>query len=519
MLLLSVQGAKFQKHQSILCTCTAFSRTNSKKTDHCCAPAQCSGGTNSKNIDHFCAPVKFSVGQIPPKRSITTVLLLSVQWDKVQEYRPLLCSCSVFGGTNSSKKTDHYCAPAQLSVGLIPRKPVTFVHLLSVQWDKFLQEDRSLLFSYSAFSQTNSKNTDHLCALAQCSVGQIPPRRPITTVLLLSVQSVKFQEHRSLLCSCSAFSGTNSHKTGHCCVHAQRSVGQIPRRPVTAVLLLSVQWDKFQEFRSLLWSCSSFSETNSKKTGHCCTPAQRSVGQIPRRAVTVVLLLSVQSDTFQEDRSLLCSCPAFSRTNSKKTDHCCAPAQRSVGQIPRRPVTVVLLFSVQWDKFQEDWSLLCSCTAFSRTKSKKTDHCCALARSSVGQIPRRPSPKIAKRAVTAVPLLNDQWDDFQKEWSLLCFCSAVSETNSTKSDHCCTPTQCSVGHIPKRPVTDVLLFSGQWDKFQEDRSKLCSCSAFRGTKPKKPVADVLPFSVQWGKFQEVRSLLCFLFSVQRDKFQ
>ena len=254
MLLLSVQWDKFQEHRPLLCSCSVFR------------------GTNSKNTSQFCALAQRSVGQIP-RRPITAVLLVSVQEDKFQEHRSLLCSCSVFSGTNFSKKTDHYCAPAKCSVGQIQRISATFVLLLSVQWDKFLQEDRSLLCSCSAFSWTNSKNTSHFCALAQSLVGQI-----------------------------------SSKKTDQYCALAQCSVGQIPRTPVTFVLLFSVQWDKFQEDRSLLCSCSVFSGTNSKNTGHCCAHAQCPGGQIPRTPVSFVLLLSVQLDKFQEDRSLLCFC-------------------------------------------------------------------------------------------------------------------------------------------------------------------------------------------------------------------
>ena len=242
-----------------------------------------------------------------------------------------MCSCSAFSRTHS-KKTDHCCAFAQRSVGQIPRRPVTAV----------LPSERS--------KGQISRRPETAVLPPKPSVGQIP-RRPVAAVLLLGVQWEKFQEERSLLCSCSAFSWTHSKKTCHCCALAQRSVGQIPRTPVSAVLLLSVQWDKFQEDRSLLCSCSAFSRTNSKNTVHCCAFAQRSVGHIPRRAVTAVLLLRVQSDKVQKDRSLLCSCSALSRTKSKKTNHCCAVAQRSVGQSPNRPITAVLLLSVQWDTF------------------------------------------------------------------------------------------------------------------------------------------------------------------------
>ena len=452
MLLLSVQSDKFHEHLSLVCSCSAFSGTNSKNTGHCCVHAP------------------RSVGPIP-RRPVTAVLLLSVQWDNFQEHRSLLWSCLSFSETNS-KKTGDCRAPAQRSVRQIPRRAVTVVLLLSVQSDTF-QEDRSLLCSYSSFSGTNSKKTDDCCALVQRSVGQIP-RTPVSAVHLLSVQLVRFQKDRSLMCSCSAVSGT-----------------KIPRRQVTAAHLFSVQWDKFQEGRSLLYSCSTFSGTNSKKTSHCCALVQHSVGQIPRRPVTAVLLFSVQWDKFQEGRSLLYSCSTFSWTNSKKTSHCCALIQHSVGQIPRRPVTAVLLFSVQLDKFQEDRSLLCSCAAFSRTKCKKTDHWCALARSSVGQIPKRP--------ITVVLML--------------------SRINCKKSGHCCVLAQRPVGQIPKRTVTDVLLFSGLWDKFLEERLLLYSYSVFSGANSKKTGHWCALVQRSVGQIPRRPVTAVLLLSVQRDKFQ
>ena len=585
MLLLFVQWDENEEERLLLGSRSAFNAKDSKKTGDCCATCSAlSGYYFDGNLSLLC-------------------FLFSVQQNKCQEDRHSCASSSAFRGTNS-KKTGHYCAltqhsvgqiprrlvtavlPLQHSEGQIPRRPITTVLLLSTQWDKF-KEDQSLLFfllsvqrdnfqkgrsllcscsalsgtnskksglccsSTSAFSGTNSKKTGHCCALAQRSVVQIPRRQitDVTTVLLLSsqwdkfqevrsllcfllnIQRDKFQEQRSMLCSCPAFSWTNSKKTGHCCAPAQRSVGQFPRTPVTIVVLLIVQWDKFEEDRSLLCSCSAFRRTNSKKSGHCCALAQHSVGQIPRRPVADVLLLSVQWDKFQNDRSLLYSCSAFSGTNSKKTGQCCPLAQHSVGQIPTRAVTVALLFIVQLDKVQkrlvndvlllsvqsdtflEDRSLLCFCPAVSRTNSKKTSHCCAsfsafrgtnfkktghccssssafswtnsknsghscaLAQRSVGYIPKRPA--------TAVLLLSIQWDKFQEHRSMLCSCSAFSGTNSKKTGHCWAPAQRSVGQIPRTPFTVVLLLSVQWDTFQEERSLLYSCSAFSWTKSKK----------------------------------
>ena len=412
MLLLFVQWDENEEERLLLGSRSAFSVKDSKITGDCCASCSAlSGYYFDGNLSLLC-------------------FLFSVQQNKCQEDRHSCASSSAFRGTNS-KKTGHYCALAQHSVGQIPRRlvtavlppqhsegqiprrPITTVLLLSTQWDKF-KEDQSLLFFLLSVQRDNFQEDRSL--LCSCSA---------LLFFLLIVQWDKFQEDRSLLCSCSAVSGTNSKKTDHWCHYcslAQHSVGQIPRSPVTtvlpsqhsegqiprtaatAVLLPSVQLDKFKEDRSLLCSCSAFSGTISKNTGHYCGPAYRSVRQIRRRPVTVVLPVSVQLDTFQEKRSLLCSCSAFSQTNSKKTGHWCALAQRSVEQIPKRPITVVFLLSVQWDKFQVDRLLLCSCSAFSWTNSNKSSHCCALAQRSVGQIP--------KRLVTDVLLLSVQSDTF-----------------------------------------------------------------------------------------------------------